>query len=156
MTFADIVATLSRDFGTNIETDGDNCAVRAEGSNKSSVTVLMQGFDEREALLMTADLGLPPPERPELLYRSLLEANDLFRDTGGATISIDSATGHVRLQRFDPYIAVSEAGPRQTLLAFATVATAWSGIVHDFRDAPKEAATEPPAQNLDDLSGLRV
>ena len=85
MTFADIVAILSTEIGATIEMEKDTCALRAGGSNKSSVTILVQGLDVRGAMLMTADLGAPPPERLERLYRALLEANDLFRDTGGAT-----------------------------------------------------------------------
>ena len=155
MTFADIVAALSKEVGTEIETDSDTCAVRTDASNKASVTVLMHGFDSREALLMTADLGVPPPERLERLYRSLLEANDLFRDTGGATLSIEGATGRVRIQRFDTYDALKDVGPYQALIAFATVATAWAGIVRDFRDAPA-AKNESEEQDFSNLSGFRV
>lgn len=156
MTFADIIDTLAKELETTIEVEDNICAVLAGGSNKSSATILIQGFDERKALLMTADLGQPPPERLERLYRALLEANDLFRDTAGATLSVDAATGNVRLQRFDAYDAVSEAGPRRALIAFASVASAWRGIVSDFRDAPDESKKEAPPQDLSNLSGFRV
>ena len=64
MTFTDFVAALSKEIGTDIETEGDSCAVSAGASDGSSVTVLLQGFDERGAVLATADLGAPPPGRP--------------------------------------------------------------------------------------------
>ena len=98
------------------------------------MTIWMQGYDERGAVLMGADLGVPPPERLERLYRAMLEGNDLFRDTGGATLSIDPGTGHFRLQRFDTLDALEEVGPAKALAAFADVAAAWAKIIRDFRD----------------------
>ena len=138
MTFTELVAALSKEIGGEIETDGDTCAVRTGTDESSSVTILLQGFDERGAMLMTADLGQPPPERLERLYRAILEANDLFRDTCGATLSLNPATGNVRLQRFDPYDVIVEAGLSKALTLFATVATEWSRLVRDYRDAPPE------------------
>ena len=139
MTFTDIVSALSEELGVKMEIEGDACALRAGGADGSSVTVLLQGYDERGAILATADLGEPPPERLESLFRALLEANDLYRDTGGATLSLAPETGHVRLQRFDAYEALAEAGPGKALLAFATVAGAWADVVRDFRAAPEES-----------------
>ncbi len=152
MLFADLVAALSKEFGMEIEIENDACAVHAGATDGTSITVLLQGFDDRGAVLTTADLGAPPPERLEHLFRSMLEANDLFRDTGGATLSLDPATGHVRLQRFDALGAVAEAGAAKALLAFTEVAAAWADIVRDFRDAPP-AETEgkdapPPASGI--------
>jgi hypothetical protein len=140
MTFSDFIAALSKELGVSIETEGDSCAVRAGASDDSSVTVLLQGYDERGAVLATADLGAPPPERLEKLFRALLEANDLFRDTGGATLSLDPDTGKVRLQRFDALDALSEAGPAKALLAFLDIAAAWAKIIGDYRDAPEDKA----------------
>ena len=153
MTFTDFVAALSKELGTAIETEGDACAVRAGASDGSSVTVLLQGYDERGAVLATADLGAPPPERLEKLFRSLLEANDLFRDTGGATLSLDPDTGNVRLQRFDALDALAEAGPGRAFLAFLDVAAAWASVIRDFRAAPEAEAAggdeyDAPASGL--------
>ncbi len=138
MTFTDFVAALSKELGVPIETEDNACAVCAGASDGSSVTVLLQGYDERGAVLATADLGAPPPERLERLFRSLLEANDLFRDTGGATLSLDPDTGRIRLQRFDALDALSVAGPGKAFLAFLDVAAAWASVVRDFRAAPSD------------------
>ena len=151
MTFSDLVTALSKEFGMEIEIENDACAVHASAADGAGVTVLLEGFDDHGAVLATADLGAPPPERLEHLFRSMLEANDLFRDTGGATLSLDPATGHVRLQRFDALDAVAEAGPAKALLAFTNVAAAWADIVRDYRDAPAEKSNEgtpPPAAGI--------
>jgi len=154
MTFAELVAALSKEISGEIETEGDTCAVRAGADEGSSITVLMQGFDERGALLMTADLGQPPPERLELLYRTILEANDLFRNTCGATLSVNPATGNVRLQRFDLYDVLMEAGPLRALTLFASVAVEWAKLVCDYRDAPHEE--EENSSQDGNLLGVRV
>ena len=156
MSFADYVAALSKELGVAIEIEGDSCAVRAGASDDSSVTVLLQGYDERGAVLATADLGAPPPERLEKLFRALLEANDLFRDTGGATLSLDPDTGKVRLQRFDALDALSEAGPGKAFLAFLDYAAAWAAVIRDFRAAPDETPVAEEADESDNLSGFRV
>ena len=154
MTFNELVAALSKEVGSEIETDGDTCAVRTGTDESLSVTILIQGFDERGALLMTADLGQPPPERLELLYRTILEANDLFRDTCGATLSVNPATGNVRLQRFDPYDVLMEAGPFKALTLFASVAVEWAKLVCDYRDAPVK--DEENSSDDGNLLGVRV
>ena len=142
MTFKEFIEVLGKDLGTEIDTEGDACAVCADAAGGLSVTILLQGFDDRSTVLMTADLGAPPPERLETLYRALLEANDLYRDTGGATLSLDPETGHVRLQRFDSIDSLAEAGPAKALLATAQTAAVWAGIVRDFRAAPEEGSAD--------------
>ena len=154
MTFSEFITALEKGLGTTIETEGDAAAISTGTADGPSVIILLQGFDERDSVLMTADLGLPPPERLERLYRTFLEANDLFRDTAGGTLSVVPGTGHVRLQRYDTYAALVEAGPDKAFLAFADVAAAWAQIVRDYRDAPEEKAEEP--QDLSNLSGFRV
>ena len=154
MAFTELVAALTKEIGGEIETEGDTCAVRTGTDESTSVTILIQGFDERGALLMTADLGQPPPERLERLYRTILEANDLFRDTCGATLSLNPTTGNVRLQRFDPYDVLMEVGPSKALRLFASVATEWSKLVRDYRDAPPEEEEKTSLHG--NLSGFRV
>ena len=154
MTFAELVAALSKDVGEEIEIENDTCAVRTGEVARDAVTILLQGFDERRALLMTANLGQPPPERLERLYRTILEANDLFRDTCGATLSVNPAAGNVRLQRFDPYEVLSEVGLSRALRLFADVATAWARIVRDYREEPPQKEADPSPDG--NLLGVRV
>ena len=154
MTFSEFIAALEKGLGTTIETEGAAAAISMGAADGAATTILLQGLDEWDSVLMMADLGAPPPERLERLLRTLLEANDLFRDTGGATFSLNPATGNVRLQRHYAYDALAEAGPDKAFFAFADVATAWAQIVRDYRDAPEEKAEEP--QDLRNLSGFRV
>ena len=153
MTFKETIAALSQKLGVEISVEDDACALRAKAKDGMSVTIWMQGYDERGALLMGADLGAPPPERLERLYLAMLEGNDLFRDTGGATLSVSPDTGRVRLQRFDTLDAIEEVGPAKALAAFADVAAAWAKVIRDFRDVPGEGENTGGICNL---SGFRV
>lgn len=154
MTFTELVAVLSKEVGGEIEIENDTCAVRTGGDENTAITVLIQGFNERSALLMTADLGQPPPEHLERLYRTILEANDLFKDTCGATLSVIPQTGNVRLQRFDLYDVLMEVGPLKALTLFASVAVEWAKLVRDYRDAPHEE--EKSSSQDSNLFGVRV
>ena len=112
MTFNDIIAALSKEMGAEIETEGGFCAIRTSGVAENGVTILMQPLEGQGEMLTTADLGEMPPESLE------------------------------RLQRFDLYDVLMEAGPSKALTLFATVATEWSKLVRDYRDAPQESAAE--------------
>ena len=146
MAFADIIAALSKELGTQIETDGDVCAIQAGATDGDSVTVIMHGLDACGAVLFVADLGEPPPEGRDRLMRVLLEANDLFRNTAGATLSLDPDRGRVRLQRTFPADALAQGGVGIAFAAFADTAAAWQKLVADFRAAPPE----PPARQASD------
>lgn len=157
MTFDEIAKAIGEGMGLELAVVDDTTAVRLGERDGGGVEVVLRGFDERGGMLLTADLGEPPPERLERLFKAMLEANDLFRDTGGATLSIDPATGRARLQRYDDYEAWSAGGGGESarLLAFfAQCAAAWAGIVRDFRDGGASAAEAAPP--LGNLSGIRV
>ena len=153
MTFKEFTAALAQKLGVEIAVEGDACALRARAKDGTSVTIWMQGCDERGTVLTGADLGAPPPERLERLYRAMLEGNDLFRDTGGATLSVNPGTGHVRIQRFDTLDALEEVGPAKAFAAFADVAATWAKIIRDFRDA---TGKDENAGDFRNLSGFRV
>ena len=101
MSFKDFIGTLAKELGAEIEIENDLCAISLGAAEGDRIDILLQGFDRRGVLLATADLGEAPPEGREALYQTLLEANDLFAGTLGATLSLNPANGRVRLQRFD-------------------------------------------------------
>lgn len=138
MTFADIVAALSKELGIELETEADACAIQAGATDGTSVTVLLQGLDHCGAVLLAADIGEPPPEGLDRLMRIMLEANDLFRNTAGATLSMDPDRGRIRLQRVEPADTLALGGVGTAFAAFADTAAAWQKLVADFRAAPPE------------------
>lgn len=139
MSFKDFIGALAKELGAEIEIDNDLCAISLGAAEGDRIDILLQGFDRRGVLLATADLGEAPPEGREALYKTLLEANDLFAGTLGATLSLNPANGRVRLQRFDDMDALRAAGVRAAFTVFADTAAVWKRFVADFRgdgDAP--------------------
>ena len=139
MSFKDFIGTLAKELGAEIEIENDLCAISLGAAEGDRIDILLQGFDRRGVLLATADLGEAPPEGREALYKTLLEANDLFAGTLGATLSLNPANGRVRLQRFDDMDALLTAGVRAAFTVFADTAAVWKRFVADFRgdgDAP--------------------
>ncbi len=154
MTFKETIDALGEELGVKMEIENDTCAVSLSAKEGDHVTILLQGQDERGMMLTCADLGEPPPEGREALYQSLLEANDLYGGTAGATLSLDSRTGRVRIQRIDALDALADVGFARAFIAFADTAAAWKRLIADFRTVAKDVpGTESPS-NLDGL--LRV
>ena len=96
-------------------------------------TVAIQGMDEIETLALSADVGTPPPECLEQLYRELLQANHNFQGTHGATLSLDPRTGRVVLCRFAPYSALDGDRMMTLVLGFVTALADWRERVREFR-----------------------
>jgi hypothetical protein len=142
MSFKDFIGTLARELGADIEIDNDVCAISLGSAEGDRIDIVLQGFDRRGMLLATADLGEAPPEGREALYKTLLEANDLFSGTLGATLSLNAANGRVRLQRFDDMDALRAAGVRAAFTVFADTAAVWKRFVADFRSGGNAA---PPS-----------
>lgn len=134
MAFREYVGALVKDLGVAIEIEDNACALSLGAEDEHPIAILVQGFDERGTVLTCADLGEPPPEGREKLYKVLLEANDLYGDTAGATLSLDRRNGHIRLQRYDDMDTLVMIGPGKPLVAFADTAAAWRRLISDFRD----------------------
>ena len=154
MTFADIVAALSKELGIEIEPEGDVCAIQAGAADGDSVTVILHGLDTCGAVLFAADLGEPPPEGRDRLLRVLLEANDMFRSTAGATLSLDPDRGRIRLQRAMPVDTLAQGGVAVAFAAFCDTAAAWQKLVADFRAAPEDSAGTGDGGALPPESGI--
>lgn len=107
-------------------------------------TVAMQGMDELGTLSLSADVGVPPPERLEQLYGELLKANYGFAGTNGATLSVYPQTGSVHLCRCVPYSELDGDRMESCVLGFITALADWRKRVRDFRpdDAPGGVGVE--------------
>lgn len=133
MVFEDIVAVLERAFKLELQVvQGTTVFEVSSEDGGTKVKVLVQDADERNLLLVSADLGEPPPEGGERLYRTLLEANNLFSGTGGATLALDAATGRFRLQKYEsPDELANDAEAK--VVSFMEMALFWSRAIADFR-----------------------
>ncbi len=77
-----------------------------------------------------------------------------------ATLSLDPDTGRVRLQRFDSFEALEEAGPDKAFVAFADVAAAWAELIRarfrNLSDSTSQPTAMKPRKLVDNPAGLRA
>ena len=138
MVFEDIVAVLERAFKLELSVVQDTTVFEVASEDGSTkVQVLLQGVSERKLVLLSADLGEPPPEGCEKLFRTMLEANNLFSGTAGATLALDPAAGRFRLQKYEsPDELANDAEGK--LVSFIETALVWSRSIADFRPSNEE------------------
>ena len=149
MNFEETIRTAGTALGVKFTVENGACAFSAGEDDTSGVTILMQEVADHNVMLTAADLGELPPQGREELYRAMLEANNIFTGTGGATLSLDSAD-HVLLQRFDHLETFARQGAGRMIAGFVETALSWRRIIRDFRPgAAREASPESPISPFD-------
>ena len=140
MVFKDIVAILEQRFKMELAVvEGTTVFEVADEEGSGRIRVLVQEESERNRVLLSADLGEPPPEGAEKLFRTMLEANNLFSGTAGATLALDGASGRFRLQKTEfPDELANDVDGR--LVTFIETALTWRRAIEDFRPAGAGAA----------------
>ena len=132
MVFEDIIAVVERMLKVELAVVQGTTVFEVAGEDGGRIRVLVQDESERHRVLLSADLGEPPPEGAETLFRTMLEANNLFEGTAGATLALDAATGRFRLQKYDsPDELANDAKAR--IESFIETALFWSRAIADFR-----------------------
>lgn len=93
MTFQLLLETLSTRLDTPIEDTGGAAALEIDG-----LPVILQ--DAGDLLLLRAEIADLPEENREPILLAILEANHLYRGTGGATLSLAPGTPPLHLQKY--------------------------------------------------------
>lgn len=142
MYFEDIVKVLEHAFNLELKIVQDTTVFEVTSEDGgTTVKVLVQDVSERRLVLMAADLGELPPDGGERLYRTMLEANNLFEGTAGATLALDAATRRFRLQKYEsPDELANDAEAK--VVSFIEMALFWSRAIADFRP-PGEGSGTP-------------
>lgn len=81
--------------------------------------------EESESLRLFGELGPVSPDQELRVMRELLDANVLWRGTGGAILGLDSSRKVVTLAYREPIGMLSSVRFEQLLGAFVEVADAW-------------------------------
>jgi len=142
MVFEDIVDILGRMLKTELAVVQDTTAFEVASEDGGTIIrVLVQDESEHNLVLLSADLGPLPPEGCEKLFRTMLEANNLFAGTAGATLALDAATGHFRIQKAEsPDVLANDI--EGEIEVFIETALTWSRIIADYRPAAEEEASD--------------
>lgn len=129
--FEEAVAVFGKVLGLELqEKDGAvsfDAIVDAEAGVALRIDVVH--FPETKNMLVSADLGELPRDGEERLCRTLMEANHLFEGTGGATLSVERETRHVRFEFCIPLVLLgNEPGP-VFLERFLNAAESWRKLL---------------------------
>lgn len=151
----ELMAALGAKLGVDLELEDGVCALEADG-----LRVVIHDLPALEAIALVGDAGEPPPGRLEGLYRALLESNHLFRDTAGATLSVDPATGRVSLCRMVLIRLLDAESFIAGVEQFVNTLEVWARIVREYRGAVESASPGEPEEAAPDGAfgggGLRV
>ncbi len=133
MTFEDIVTVLEKALKLQLAVVESTTVFEVSGDEGGApVRVIVQDESEQHRVLLSADLGEPPPEGAETLFRTMLEANNLFSGTAGATLALDAATGRFRLQKAElPDELANDVEGR--FMSFIETALNWRRVIEDYR-----------------------
>ena len=142
MVFKDVVAVVGRTFGKELAVVQDTTVFEVSGEEGGPrVRILVQDEPERNVVLLSAELGEPPPEGRERLFQTMLEANNLFSGTAGATLALDAASGRARLQAVEPPDAIAN-DVEGRLVPFVETALVWARASADFRPVAAAAGEQ--------------
>ncbi len=153
MAFDEMISLLSKAIGIGLQIEDGICGFKAGDADDDagSVNIMISNVEERGEILLYADLGNVPPEGREDFYRTLLEANNLFQGTAGATLSLENGTGLIRLQmRENSSVFANNA--EEHVGIFVDTALTWKKIVVDYRASRNES--KPAEEDVHDNSSF--
>lgn len=126
----EILQGFSKRIGTEISLADNACSLAVD---EMLVTILY--LPEIDAITLSGDLGEPPPERLEGLYKTLLQVQYLFRGTGGATISLNPETDRFALCEALPLRALDTDAFCAKFETFANTLESFTRLIANFREA---------------------
>lgn len=138
-TFTNLIQGLSQQLGYEIEIIDDVCAIGSE-----DVTILLMGIveNQEENLVITSDLGIPPPQHLEKLYEEMMNAMFVHQTTGIGAFARNPQDGRLWLQRIEPLVGLTPEVLMSHISLLGEAAIAWKKIIADFRDvSPQNAAS---------------
>ena len=135
MDASEIIRAFGAKLGIGLEFDAENaCSFEADG-----LSLTIHNLPEIDMIAITGDLGDPPPWKLEGLYRIMLEANYLFRETSGASLSFNPEKGRFALCRAMPCKALDGETFFSEAERFVSTLEMWARIVRNYRgSAPKD------------------
>ena len=114
------------------------------------VAVSFELSPDEDAVYIYAYLGDVVPGNNNALFASLLDANYLFRGTGGATIGVDEASGRVVMIRSEDLSALRLSRFSSLAEEFINLAELWQKKLAEF---PAQTAQQPaPATPVEALT----
>ena len=148
---------IIKKFGKKI---GIDIAPSDEGVYMFEVDQMLVAFHvmpELDTIALTGDIGEPPPEKLENLYKTMLQAQYLFQNTYGATISLNPETNHFSLCKALSCKILDGDSLYEEAEHFVNTLEVWAKLVKDYRDvAPKAEEVQADTPQFDASSFIRA
>ena len=133
MDFREFIQHFAERFGIQMpEIVDEAVAFDADGMPFFMMRVVKEG--EGEYLVVAADLGEPPPERPEKLYQALLDAGHNFAGAGGGVLARNPGDGHIWLQSREPFALMDVETAISKVKTLGDAAIKWRDIIKEYRE----------------------
>lgn len=148
----ELIKAFAKNLGLELELDDSgSCTFSSD-----DFTITFTDLRGLESIALTADIGLPPPEKLENLYKFMLEANYLFNATSGATLAINAGSGHVALCSIFTYRGADADVFAHAVERFVNTCESWSKIVAQYRYRVETSQDEPEMNLLQQEFLLRA
>ena len=99
-------------------------------------------------MLVRADLGEVPPDRRDAFAAAALEANFLYRGTGGATLAVNPNDGHLHLQKYNWLERIDIDKALDMLSRFAETVAAWKRLAAEIAETADGESPEIATGNF--------
>ena len=133
MEFSEFIKQFAERFGIGVpEIVDEAAAFDADGMPFFLMRVANEG--ESDYLVIAADLGEPPPERPEKLYQALLDAGHNFAGAGGGVFARNPGDGHIWLEFREPFASVDIEAAISKVTRIGDAAINWRDIIREYRE----------------------
>ena len=142
VTFGELIEKLGERLGVEIEDAGGAFALEIDGET----VVLQQANDD--LVFVRADLGEIPPDRRDAFAAAALEANFLYRGTGGATLAVNPNDGHLHLQKYNWLERMDTDKALDMLSRFIETIATWKRLVAEVPAAETSALPEFNRESL--------
>lgn len=147
MEFEQLMGALGREIGLEgFEPDEDGVFTL----DVDGMEVSFAGIPEAGRFVVWADVGEPPEEGRERLYRALLDAMYMGQATGGATFAFAPDSDMLQLFRVESEASADLQSLMSLVEGFVNLLEEWRALLSTFAEVAPEAARVEAADAEED------
>ena len=130
MELKELTSAFAAKLGINgLAAEDGVCALEIDGIPLQIAEMAAGG-----ALLATAVVGPPPPERLEKFYQALLDAGHNFAGAGGGVLTRNPGDGHIWLQSRESLSSLDVEAALAKIKSLGDAAVNWRDIIREYRE----------------------
>ena len=130
-----LIKKFGEKIGVNLTPDEDNVYT----FEVDEMIVTFHVLPELDEIVLSGDIGEPPPEHLENLYKTMLESQYLFNGTAGATISLNSENNRFSLCKALPCKLLDGDSFFSEAEQFVNTLEVWVKLVKNYRGTASKA-----------------